>query len=326
MQESDGLIDDPDDNLEYELWEDDGDPDNNEAQSAQLEEEYAPPLKKKKRGASLFLIITLIALACLGYYYIKYHMNTEQVMPPIVSLGASTELNVPAASEKIAPLPNDLADAVSVEAKKGTQRKEKDVVLTPLPDAILDSDINLPSLEAEIEPDAVMPFENEATEAVSNTTQYNISDNEQKIISKTEETLAIEATPENNSALLVEARPEKKTHVQNNLTDSPTVSVPEETTQKIQDSTILDKAKAEKTITKTEKSIIVPKETSVSLNKPVWKIKGASPQRAVIYNKESGETRSVEPGNNVKGLGRIKSIRKENGKWVVIGTSGRAKQ
>lgn len=75
------------------------------------------------------------------------------------------------------------------------------------------------------------------------------------------------------------------------------------------------------------------KETQTKPEKPVWKYKAsdwilrsAQNGQAVIYNKRSRETKSVETGYTVSGIGRISSISKVNGKWVVKGSDGSVKQ
>ena len=53
-----------------------------------------------------------------------------------------------------------------------------------------------------------------------------------------------------------------------------------------------------------------------------WILKSAQPGQAVVYEKYSQETLAVEIGDNVRGLGKVKSIDKINGKWIVSGTQG----
>lgn len=53
-----------------------------------------------------------------------------------------------------------------------------------------------------------------------------------------------------------------------------------------------------------------------------WELKGAQPGKAVLSSKTTGDTRTVEVGDNVEGLGRIVTIARENGRWTVRGTKG----
>ena len=59
---------------------------------------------------------------------------------------------------------------------------------------------------------------------------------------------------------------------------------------------------------------------------PKWKLRSAQPGSAVLYDSRTGGVKTVETGDVVKGLGRIKSISKVNGKWLVDGTQGDVRQ
>ena len=77
----------------------------------------------------------------------------------------------------------------------------------------------------------------------------------------------------------------------------------------------------------------VEKATPKKLEKPVrkyaakdWALRSAQSGKAVLYNNRSGETKSVETGYSVSGIGRITSISRINGKWVVKGSLGSISQ
>ena len=57
-----------------------------------------------------------------------------------------------------------------------------------------------------------------------------------------------------------------------------------------------------------------------------WVLKGAQPNQATLSNAGTGDLKHVEVGQSVSGLGRINSIRIENGLWVVRGTKGQVTQ
>lgn len=63
-----------------------------------------------------------------------------------------------------------------------------------------------------------------------------------------------------------------------------------------------------------------PKAPVIITEIPQWEIRGIQPNSAIIHDKKTGETRTVEPGNTIKGIGRVKAIKKQNGLWTVIGT------
>lgn len=52
-----------------------------------------------------------------------------------------------------------------------------------------------------------------------------------------------------------------------------------------------------------------------------WEIRAAQADYAVLYDKSTGHTQTVEPGNDVHGLGRIRAItQQEDGRWIILGT------
>lgn len=78
----------------------------------------------------------------------------------------------------------------------------------------------------------------------------------------------------------------------------------------------------------TSPSPVAVKEPVVSKSAPVvqevvyeWTLRSAQPGRAMISDKNTGDMRTVEVGDSIKGLGRIRSIQVEDGRWVVRGTS-----
>lgn len=68
------------------------------------------------------------------------------------------------------------------------------------------------------------------------------------------------------------------------------------------------------------KKVSKPRKTVIQ--KKAWVLRSASPGRATLAEKGSNDLISVEVGNNIKGLGRIKSVQIENGRWIVRGTTG----
>lgn len=59
---------------------------------------------------------------------------------------------------------------------------------------------------------------------------------------------------------------------------------------------------------------------------PSWSLKSAKPGVAVLYDKRTGDVKTVGVGDRVSGLGTIKSVSKIDGKWVVQGTAGKVRQ
>lgn len=70
-----------------------------------------------------------------------------------------------------------------------------------------------------------------------------------------------------------------------------------------------------------------PKADVVKKPAPIkWTLKSASPDFAVLYDRRTGDVKTVEVGDRVSGLGKIQSITRINGKWVVKGTGGKISQ
>lgn len=67
-------------------------------------------------------------------------------------------------------------------------------------------------------------------------------------------------------------------------------------------------------------------KTAPAVPPPVWELRSASTNMAVLFDKRRGLSQSVSVGSVVNGLGRIKSIKIVDHKWVVEGTSGRVSQ
>lgn len=55
-------------------------------------------------------------------------------------------------------------------------------------------------------------------------------------------------------------------------------------------------------------------------NAPVWILKSATVGRAILLNKTTNDMRRVEVGENIQGLGRVRSIQKTSQGWAVIGS------
>lgn len=69
-------------------------------------------------------------------------------------------------------------------------------------------------------------------------------------------------------------------------------------------------------------SAVVSPPSPASDIQPKWTLRSAGPGRAVISPQDGSDMRQVEIGDNVPGLGRIRSISVENGRWVVRGENG----
>lgn len=57
-----------------------------------------------------------------------------------------------------------------------------------------------------------------------------------------------------------------------------------------------------------------------------WTLKSAQPGQAMVAKQGSSDVISISVGQSLAGIGTIKSIAMENGRWVVTGTSGKIQQ
>lgn len=82
----------------------------------------------------------------------------------------------------------------------------------------------------------------------------------------------------------------------------------------------------EKPDPKTLKEISIKDDKLVSVQKviplPKWDLRSASIESALIFDKLSGNVLQIGIGSSVKGIGRVKTIEKRDGKWTVVGTTG----
>lgn len=74
-----------------------------------------------------------------------------------------------------------------------------------------------------------------------------------------------------------------------------------------------------------------PKPPKKSVTKPVkktvqWQLRAAQPGKAIIAPKGSNDFKTLEIGDKLEGLGTIKTIAHENGRWIVRGTTGSISQ
>ena len=354
--EDDGLLDEAhldEAPIENGLNLDDGE-DNNPSSSDM------PPHKKSAKPALLLLL--LLGSGGLGAYY---YLSTQasQKTTPIVKLDTARLSDDENDGSPIMASDTDvdIDQAVisideDVPQNNVTQNQQPidDSVLTPMPTAAEESNIVLAPLdmtdaigmdiEAATSPDSSLT-ENivistpEIQEPNTDTEIPALSLQEQQLLSKTEETLsAFSASEPSENSIETNNIDTLKNDTSsldlpaaqaNPLPDS---SEPEERVEKI--TKIKQETKKDQEINKaaklTEKSATVTAppvpDNKVPPPEPQWEIRGANPQAAVLYDKTSKETRTVEPGNTVKGLGRIKSIHKKDGKWVVAGTSGNVTQ
>ncbi|MCK5383929.1 MAG: hypothetical protein KAJ29_00040 [Alphaproteobacteria bacterium] len=83
---------------------------------------------------------------------------------------------------------------------------------------------------------------------------------------------------------------------------------------------------AEKEKTNADTAAVTVQKIEKAVPKPQWEIRSIRPGRAVLYDTVSGNIEAVEPGNKIRGLGRIKEVAKKKEGWGVFGSEGNVTQ
>lgn len=303
-----------------------------------------------------------IALADEGSDSLKHQNDSETVKTPTpaVSVGAPENSANIAKSEK---LPKSVDSSAIQNAAVLNDARDKNDVLTPLPDIEeLElsqlSDLNAPSDEVE---GGSLPMSNENEPLIKNDMNLNkkIEEGEleeKKLLSATE-TLPLEEFEERLS------QAPHGDDVRGNILDKKRQPVPPEESVTIQQPENSQKSgelreqsksegrdderklKIEKQSTigaetriaevlsdveekKINKKALVKDTTVQSKNKRSvnWELRSAHFGGAMIADKSTGQIISVEKGSVVSGIGRIISVSKVDGRWVVKGTLGAVSQ
>lgn len=306
-----------DSDLDYDDWEDSG----LSSEARCLEDDQlklAPSASHKQRSRLVPFVLILIISGTAWYYYKKTTLEPEKPTP-IVSLDSDTLTNSfekkDAMFSKEAISTEMISNIESEETnKKNLTKSITTPVLTPFPSDIADRDITLPSLEQSKENSPDLLIGRSPAEKIDVTEEKPpLVAIEDKILSKTEEKLSIQPTK-----------------IEDEDTNQPKISAPKvnkqpptrgidanlssDTLEKSEEKAVTPKIIIKET-QKIKKENLQPKEST-----PQWVIRGAKPQVAVLYDKKTGDTQTVEVGNTIKGIGRVKSIHIENKKWVVKGT------
>ncbi len=348
-------VDDEFENIDFDDdgFDDDWD-DEVEAVSSASEEDVALPKAKKKFP----LVLLLSGVAFIGvsaYFSLPYVMPKNQIALPVVFLDVE-EMPEGAAAEQVETdnisqdiLQHKTTPPIQLEP---VQNSDADV-LTPMPknlDAVWGGN-NLPDLDITDVADVQYEDEDSELEAIVGSLPLTEDD----LLPKTEESFfdgSVNMEPEapNNDLAteLLQLREEEKPAIEpvqefitapviedisgvegstgNEIEDAPLPmavkdSIPEVVAQPVVEEVIPVQPLIEQAVEVVKSP---PKEEVKPDVKPVikrvWIIRAAQPGRAVIYDKKSGEMKSVEVGNVVDQVGRIKSISKSSGKWVITGT------
>ncbi|MDH5722441.1 MAG: hypothetical protein OEY94_03850 [Alphaproteobacteria bacterium] len=287
--------------------------------------------------------------------------NIAQEIPAFDANPADPIADIPAINNDpgvLTPMP----DAAAIENTTLAQLEPTIPTEEPFSDTVSPFD-DIPSVSENDTPTPDVPSIELGSETLNETVAVQDSPSEGLI--SLEEDVMLEKTEIEHSALPTDLKEENtKTVKETNITPAidtpvkqdeqapivpaPTVEAPtqidSDTTQKVSEEKIIEVPPEPAAMKEPVKETVKPQQTVVSsekvtksepenTQKPVskykatdWALRSAQNGSAVLYNKKSGETKSVETGYFVPGIGRITSISKINGKWVVKGSIGSVSQ
>lgn len=353
----DDAIEDFEEDWDDESLFDEGD---DSVENLSEQDDVKPSKKSKSSGKSGFLIIAIAILAGLAYAIYPILMGNNSDNIPVVKLEnpqqdiASTNDTVVDNDENEAEdylvlnENKDVSDfensAPSVDFASDISVEEDGDVLTPM---VPNNNVILHDLDVvennsdEFFDDNFDDLENslysdiEQIEAISSID--NINENED-LRSNIDEATAMGISQDNVMeqddefmqekvvSEAVDLVPEKEIPVEDSILSN-SVSV-EKTTKTVDENAGDIIVSSDKDVS--QEKIIEEKPVQIEkpkvVRKPVWIIRAAQPGRAVIFDKTTGEIKSVEVGNTVLGIGKVETISKSSsGKWVVQGTLGSIK-
>ncbi|MGH1456383.1 MAG: hypothetical protein ACRBDI_06350 [Alphaproteobacteria bacterium] len=331
----------------------DGDGDNNAGRKA-----------SKPRGLKpiIFIMLSVVSLGAAAVFVYPDFFQDEKKIPiiqieksdvssEIISIdNEQEEANAPLSENAVNPLPPSLPTISnsgkskdSIALNHNEDNYLTDGILTPLPEDISEKEITLAPLDNEVSlhvssdvkatpplpnasPSIDEPIQIDNSDINSEANQDNISPDtifdENTLLSKTDESPSLiidnpievideKPSPESNLAPQPSDETPHSSKNNNELLES------EKSADETADTAAPHKVDKIKPVTETN----IPPQLS-----PVWKIKAAQPNKAVVRDQASGEVRSIETGYRLRGIGRIKAIEKINGKWIIRGENGTIRQ
>lgn len=304
-------FDDDLDNLwDDDLGEDDATEDHFEAKNKENTQEENQPAPSKKKRTKLPFVLFLIAGGGAALYF-SFPSSKQDNPVPIVKINQYPDSEPHSEIDTKTP---------AIQQTKNVRQEKKHSILTPMPEDIDTTILTLPELSPTKQSEVNL---NNTIERKVVESKKMLSEDE--LLSKTEATYKeikkpvqiIEDTPIEIIAPTVPTATAEKVKIERPVVEKIKPPVP-----------------AHKKITKkaTKKEPVTNKKTRENISKKtntpkaIWTIRAAQAGKAVIYDKNSKEMKSVEVNDTIKGIGRIKSIKLQNGLWVIIGTSGKIQQ
>ncbi len=298
---------------------------------------------RSKSGFNFFFVIVFVALIAGGFIlYQKYGHPRDTPSIPIVKLDTAppsvdnssqndllqpetaqtthlndthdTSQNLVTQETEISVFAEDLyKDAQDRQDVQESQENES--ILTPLPSLAEIQDVNISPVKTDLD-SAALDIEAEKPLLIAENAKPDESAHESdKITDSDAPTAPMPALEKEVYIPEVSAVPPPSE--QNKSTSSHGIRI------------ITPKSKPAKNIVqrnstkKVEAPVKEKKPDNIKTVTHQWVIKAILPGKAVIHDKVSGETRSVEIGDHVPSVGKILSIRKVNGKWLITGSKYR---
>lgn len=168
----------------------------------------------------------------------------------------------------------------------------------------------LPSPIVNIPPPAVAPQQNVALNQAPEPVIVAAAPAPEQPAAAIAEVAPVETTTEP-----VIAAPPPKVEPQPKIESKVAESVP------IKDKPAPEKPKAQDKPSPKKESVDIPKKPA-----PKWVLRSAQPNMAVLYDPATGNMQTIEVGDRIEGLGRIRSISRDTGRWVISGSSGKVSQ
>ncbi|PCJ02000.1 MAG: hypothetical protein COB14_03035 [Alphaproteobacteria bacterium] len=317
MTESDSNLDEYEFDDDFDnLWDDDLGEDNNaiedhlETKNKENTQEENQPAPSKEKRTKLPFVLFLIAGVGAALYF-SFPPSKQDNPVPIVKINQYLDGEPHSEIDTKAP---------AIQHTKNVQQEKRHSILTPMPEDIDTTILSLP----ELTPTTLRKIN------LNSTIERKIIDDkktlsEDELLSKTEATYKKIEKP----AQIIEDTPIKIIAPTVPTTKAKKVKIEQPVVEKI-----IPPVPTHKKITKksTGKEPVTNKKTRESISKKtntlkaMWTIRAAQAGKAVIYDKNNKEMKSVEVNDTIKGIGRIKSIKLQNGLWVIIGTSGKIQQ
>lgn len=336
-----------------------------ELETSPEHEEEVSDSSKKSKIFPLIVIVGISGLGYLAYYNYNSGSFNASIPVVNIGLKNTpdtlTHQNIAHDKTKPAPLQKDGAGTEFIVTNP-SQTQESDVtsegwsgVLTPFPnEATIAADLDLPDLNNE---ESIAVIEDLVTETliIDNNTSSPQDENappleEEALLEKTElsfdEPILMNApdlhVPKNKTVAQLEkvildepALPEKQ--IAPSVEIKPIKELPDENVKTNTEIELIEHPIEQEKIISQDVSALTPEKTepkpAIKIAKkpyvapaPKWYIRAAKTGHAVIVDKKTGNSLSIEVGSTVKGIGRVKSIENKAGKWVIIGINGKITQ